>query len=647
MHSFAFGPRLVRLRHFGRRVVQYYQRHGAVATFRRTALALGLGGDLIGYQLWTRLYATPSDADREAIRRHIAALGDRPLISVVMPVYNPPRPFLRQAIESVLEQIYPHWQLCIADDASTDPEIGRLLAEYAARDKRISLVTRDANGGIGAATNSALALAKGDFIAFMDHDDTLAELALYMVAAEIDRPGGADLVYTDEDKIDATGQYCHPFFKPEWNPDLFYGQNYINHLCVVRRRLIERLGGCRLGFEGSQDYELLLRVVESIPASRIRHIPMVLYHWRKVASSFSERSRGRAVSSSHRALSEHLARCGVGAAVSEAPGGNGQYLRVRYPLPERPPRVSVIIPTRDGLDMLRQCVDGLLHQTDYPDIEIIIVDNGSSDPATLAYLAEIGQGVARVLPYDAPFNYSAINNFAARHATGPLLALLNNDIKVIHPDWLREMVSQVLRPNVGAVGAKLYYANDTIQHAGVVLGMGGVAGHVHRMLPKDGTGNNNDINVVREVSCVTAACMVMHKEVFDAVGGFDEGLAVAFNDVDLCLKIRARGHRILWTAHAELYHLESASRGSDDSPAKRARFTSEALTMQERWRDALLVAGDPFYSPNLSLQNGCCDLAFPPRVEKPWLAAAAPARSPSSLPVTGECADRQRSAGGG
>lgn len=595
--------------------LRHLRRNGTIPTLRRTLEVLGFHGlaSLLGYGFWTWFYWRCGAGDRRKIKAHIARLTHRPLISVVMPVYDTPPAFLCGAIDSVLRQLYPHWELCIADDASGNPEVARILAGYAAGDRRVKLLRRPENGGIAAATNSALSLVEGDFVAFLDHDDELSELALYMVAVEIDHHPDAGLIYSDEDKIDEEGRYCRPYFKPDWNRELFYGQNYVNHLSVIRRSAV---GGCRAGFDGSQDYDLLLRVIETLRPEQIRHIPMVLYHWRHVPSSFSETAQSTAGLAARRAVAEHLARGGVAATVSPAPDAP-QYRRLHYPLPEPAPRVSVVIPTRDRSDLLRQCVDGLLYETDYPDIEIIIVDNGSVEAGTFAYFDEVRKAGMRVLRYDAPFNYSAINNFAVGHASGTLVCLLNNDIKIIHRDWLREMASHAVRAAVGAVGAKLYFPDDTIQHAGVVTGLGGGAGHLHISLPRESHGYFDDLNLAREVSCVTGACLLMRRGVFDEVGGLDEtGLPIAFNDVDLCLKIRAKGYLVLWTPFAALYHFESASRGSDLTPDKIGRFRREMRVLRERWEGILET--DPYYSPNRSL-NGCQgDLAFPPRPVKPW-----------------------------
>jgi O-antigen biosynthesis protein len=571
------------------------------------------------YDSWVGLYDTLTPADETAIAKAVGGLAHKPLISIVMPVYNTPEPYLRRVMDTVLAQLYPHWEFCIADDASTLPHVAEVLKEYAAKDARIKLVFRDKNGHISAASNSALEIATGEFVALLDHDDELPAHALYMTALEINLYPDVDVIYSDEDKIDEHGKRYDPYFKPDWNPDLLTGQNMVSHLGVFRRTLLNDVGGFRLGYEGSQDYDLALRATERVDRARIRHIPMILYHWRVFSSSasFSTTALPTATKAARRALQDHFDRRGVGAEVVPAPGAEW-YSRVVYPLPAQPPLVSLIIPTRDRVDLLRQCVDGMLNETDYPNLEVLVLDNNSEEPETLGYFASLADNPrARVLRWPGPFNYSAINNYGAARAGGSVIGLINNDIKVIEPGWLTEMVRHALRPEVGAVGAKLYYGDDTIQHAGVVTGINGVANHVFKHLPRNHPGYFGNLKLVRNYSCVTAAALLMRKDVFEEVGGLDEEhLAVAFNDVDLCLKVRDAGYYIVWTPHAELYHLESASRGSDMEPEKLARFMREIRYMNDRWGGGLMR--DPFYNPNLTLDAVDYGLAFPPRTIKPW-----------------------------
>jgi GT2 family glycosyltransferase len=582
-----------------------------------------------GYRDWVVRHDTLSPADVAAIRAHVARLARRPTISVVMPVFNTPAPYLRAALESLVAQLYPDWQLFIADDASTAPHVAPILAEYAAGDPRIRVETRARNGHISAASNTALALAEGEFVALMDHDDVLPPHALYVVAAELAAYPDADILYSDEDKIDESGARYDPYFKTDWNPDLMRAQNLVSHLGVYRRSLVEDVGGFREGYEGSQDYDLALRASERTEPARIRHIPRILYHWRMFASaaSFSTRSLPVAADAAQRALADHFARRGVAARVSPMPGAP-RYSRVDYALPDPPPRVSAIVPTRDRVDLLERCIDGLLHGTRYPDLEVLIVDNGSKEPQTQRYFDGLArQKRVRILKFDGPFNFSAINNEAVDAASGDIVAFVNNDIAVIADDWLLRMVAHATRPEIGAVGAKLFYGDDTIQHAGVVTGLGGVAGHLGKYLPRYYPGYFDRFLLTHDVSVVTAACLVMRRALFLEAGGFDaDNLAVAFNDVDLCLRLRERGYLNLMVPDAELYHLESASRGADMAPEKAARFNREDAYMHRRWGEILLR--DPFYNPNLSLERTDCSLAFPPRTTPPWRDAALPTPPP-------------------
>ena len=570
------------------------------------------------YEEWIERYDTLTEEDVTAIRRHLASLASSPLISVVMRVDNANAVFLRKALDSVLGQLYPRWELCVADDGSTDPEIGTILKDYGSRDRRIKVTFRATNGHIAGASNSALEMVTGDFVALMDHEDELAPHALYMVAVELNENPDTDIIYSDEDKIAADGRRHGPFFKTDWNRELFYAQNMVNHLGVYRASLVKEMGGFREGFEGSQDYDLALRILARTEAERIRHIPYVLYHRRgaKDGETFSIVNRPTAAEAARRALADHFES--KGKAVRVVSDATGWFNRVICPLPDPAPRVSLIVPTRDKVALLRTCIDGLLHQTRYPNLEVIIVDNDSCEPETLEYFESLrNDSRVRILHIGGAFNYAAFNNQAVASAGGDLIGFVNNDIEVIEPGWLEEMVSQATQPGVGAVGAKLYYRDDTIQHAGVVLGMRDVADHVHKHLPRSASGYFGRLQVVQNVSCVTAACMILPKRVFVEVGGFDEiNLKVAYNDVDLCIRIREAGYSIIWTPYAELYHLESASRGYGCAPENFDRETREAFYMKRRW--GTLLAADPFHSPNFTLKDPSLDLAFPPRVGKPW-----------------------------
>ena len=568
------------------------------------------------YQEWIAQFDTLSAYDIRAIQTRIGQLPRRPRFSVVMPVYETPERWLRRAIESVRDQLWPEWELCIADDASKSRHVRAVLEEAAASDPRIRVSFRKANGHISETSNTALALATGDFAVLLDHDDELPRHALYLLAEETLEHPETDLIYTDEDKIDERGRRYEPFFKPDWDPDLFTSQNYFSHLGAYRLSLVREVGGFRSGYEGSQDYDLALRCIQR--SSRVRHVPFVLYHWRSIAGSTAAAAEAKsyALTSAQRALRDHLTKLEPSVEVETGPFPT--LYRVRRPLRAEAPLASLLVPTRNAGDVLRRCIDSIYARTHYPRFELVIVDNQSEDPSTLRYLEELRHsGQARVVQYPHPFNYSAINNLAAREAKGEVLVLLNNDVEVITPEWLSELVANATRPGIGAVGARLLYPNGTVQHAGVVTGIYGVAGHVHRFLPRQAPGYFGRARVVHGVSVVTGACLAIRRSVYQELGGLDESnLAVAFNDVDFCLRLREAGYRNLYTPYAELYHYESYSRGADTAPEKRERFEREVAYMRRRWRAVL--ESDPSYNPNLSLSSETFELAWPPRVTKPW-----------------------------
>lgn len=565
------------------------------------------------YTEWVRRYDTLTDADRQRMRDVQAAFAVQPLISVVMPTYNAKAEWLIEAIDSVRRQIYPRWQLCIADDASTDPAIRPILERYAMQDERIKVVFRQKNGHISAASNSAIELATGEWIALLDHDDLLNENALFWVAETINRAPDARLIYSDEDKISESGRRSDPYFKCDWNPDLFYSHNMICHLGVYNACIVKEIGGFRQGFEGSQDYDIALRCIERIDTAQIIHIPRVLYHWRVHAEStaMSGDSKPYAALAGERAINEHFARTGVNGRVKYV----GYGYEPAYDLPTDLPLVSIIIPTRNGKALLKQCIDSISKKTSYKNYEILIVDNGSDEPAALAYFEELSKKPnIRVVRDDSPFNYSRLNNKAVEVAQGEVIALVNNDIEVISRDWLTVMVAHALRPCVGAVGAKLWYTNKTLQHGGVILGIGGVAGHSHKHSREGASGYFSRLLITQSLSAVTAACLVIKKSIFNEVGGLEEEkLRIAFNDIDFCLRVREAGYRNVWTPLAELFHHESASRGHEDTPEKQARFNQEVAYMKQRWGAKLL--NDPAYSPNLTLDHEDFSYAWPPRLE--------------------------------
>jgi GT2 family glycosyltransferase len=566
------------------------------------------------YREWIRRYDTIDDEMRNRIRAHIADMKHSTLISVIMPTYNAKPEWLCEAIESVQKQLYPNWELCIADDASTDPAIRPLLERFATEDARIKVVFREKNGHISAASNSALELASGDWVALLDHDDLLSENALFWVVQLLHNRPDVRMVYSDEDKINKNGVRTDPYFKCDWNPDLFYSHNMFSHLGVYHLGLVRSVGGFRAGFEGSQDHDLALRCIEQIKPDQVAHIPRVLYHWRVHAESTASGADAKpyAILAGEQALNEHFQRMGIKGRVEFIGFG----YRARYQLPIPAPLVSLLIPTRDHKVITEVAVRSILEKTTYSNYEIIILDNSSTELETLKWFERIQQEYerVRVIRYDHPFNYSAINNFGVTQARGSIVGLINNDVEVITPDWLSEMVSHALREDIGCVGAKLYYSNDTLQHGGIILGIGDVAGHSHRHFPRGAPGYIGRAMLTQSFSAVTAACLLVRKKIFEAVGGLDEkNLRIEYNDVDFCLKVREAGYRNLWTPYSELYHHESISRGLDDTPEKQARSQQEIQSMKSRWGQKLIQ--DPYYSPNLTQRFEDFSLAWPPRVE--------------------------------
>jgi glycosyltransferase involved in cell wall biosynthesis/SAM-dependent methyltransferase len=586
--------------------------HGSSHASIGTAAVTQEHHDRHDYAAWIKQYDTLDAQGRWQITEHIRSWADKPLISIIMPVYDPPLDLLREAIDSVRYQLYPNWELCIADDASTNPAVREFLEQIQCDDPQINVVFREQNGHISAASNSAIAIAQGQYLALMDNDDLIAEHALYWVARTIIETPDAGVIYSDEDKIDIRGRRSEPYFKPDWNEFLFRSQNMISHLGVYRRDLVEQVGGFRIGFEGSQDYDLALRCIELIEPAQIIHIPRVLYHWRILPGStaMGGGEKPYAALAGVDALNEHLQRQNIPARAELLPMG---MYRVQYRLPEYLPLVSLIIPTRNAHGLVQQCIDSIRTLTTYKNYEIILVDNGSDDADSQTYFARLErESNVRVLRDEGPFNFSALNNKAVKHARGELLGLINNDIEVITPEWLEEMVSLALLPHVGAVGACLWYPDNRLQHGGVILGVGGIASHSHKFLPKGQYGYFGRAVLTQSLSAVTAACMVIRKSTYEKVGGLNEvDLKIAFNDVDFCLRVKEAGFTNVWTPFAEMYHHESATRGLEDTPAKQARFSQEVAYMTERWPD---ITNDAAYNPNLTLGYDDFGLAWPPRI---------------------------------
>ncbi len=520
-------------------------------------------------------------------------------ISVVVPAYRTPELFLRQMLDSLLDQTYDNWELCIADGSPEDKGMEEILEEYADKDSRIHFQKLEKNLGIAENTNAAFAMASGDFVGLLDHDDLLAPNALYEIAAALERDEMTDAVYTDEDKVTAElDEHFQPHFKPDFNLDLLRSNNYICHFFVVRKKLVEQAGGFRREFDGAQDYDFIFRCVEK--ARKVAHVPEILYHWRthKASTADNPASKMYAFDAGKRAIEAHLDRMGVKGRVSHTKDLG--FYRVEYPV-DGEPLVSVIIPNKDEKESLKKCLDSVMELTSYSNYEILIIENNSTSPEIFQYYEELKTNEKiRVIVWEGEFNYSAINNYAVSYANGEYLLFLNNDITVINPRWMEELLGHCQRKEVGAVGAKLYYPDDTIQHAGCVIGMGGIAGHMFVNMPRSRTGYLHKASVQQDMSAVTAACMMMKKHVFAQVGGFSEELKVAFNDIDLCLKVRQAEYLIVYNPYAELYHYESKSRGIEDNKEKVRRFQREIEYIRCHWEE-ILKEGDPCYNKNLSL----------------------------------------------
>lgn len=570
------------------------------------------------YLAWVARYATPDEADYRRMNEIAAGFAIRPCFSFVMPTYNTPIDLLRRCINSMLSQTYRDFEICIADDNSTTPEVADYLERLAASLPRVKLKRRPRNGHISEASNTALGLATGDFVVLVDHDDEIPDYALFTIASYINARPDAAILFSDEDKINIDGRRSDPYFKSEFNEFLMYGHNMISHLGVYRRSLIESVGGFRKGLEGSQDYDLFFRCYEQIRPEQVIHIPHVLYHWRMIPGStaVSADQKDYAIVAAQAAINGHFER--MGKPLRSVPGraaGNTAVVPSRFV----DTSVSVIIPTRNGLDVLKPCIDSVRVTTDPATVEIVIADNGSNEPETLAYLCELRKtGIVKVVSLPGEFNFSAINNQAVRHSSGEILCFLNNDAEVLSPTWLERARALLAIPEIGGVGARLIYPDGTVQHMGVTLGMGPhrVAGHPHNGIPKSHPGYFSKGFLIAEFSAVTAACLFVRRSDFESVGGFDESLTVAYNDVDLCLRLRSRGLKIICDPDAELTHKESRTRGSDQEGERARRLDSEAEAMRNRWKDLLVT--DPYFSLNHSLDSASFLAAAPPRQKMPW-----------------------------
>ena len=550
----------------------------------------------VPYGPWYAAYV-PDEEALEKQRKH--KFNYAPLISIAVPAYQTPVEFLKQMIESLISQTYTGWELCIANASPDNEEMQRVLADYSAKDVRVRFCSLKENLGIAENTNRAFAMAKGEFMGLLDHDDLLAPNALYEIVNTLQDHPQADALYTDEDKVTTDlDEHFQPHLKPDFNLDLLRSNNYICHFFVVRKSIVEKAGGFRKEFDGAQDYDFIFRCTEN--AREVLHVPEILYHWRthKASTADNPASKMYAFEAGKRAIEAHLERTGTKGTVSHTQDLG--FYRVKYPV-QGEPLVSVIIPNKDEKETLQTCLESLKKNTSYQNFEIIIIENNSTTGEIFKYYKELSRDQQiHLLRWGKEFNYSAINNFGVAHARGEYLLFLNNDVKSIEPDWMEEMLGVCQRPEVGGVGAKLIYPDNTIQHAGCVIGMGGIAGHMFVDMPADRTGYFHKASLLQDMSAVTAACLMMKKEVFEQAGGFTEELAVAFNDVDLCLKVRKNNHLIVYDPYAKLYHMESKTRGAEDSKEKVRRFQTEIEYMRCHWMD-ILKNGDPYYNKNLSL----------------------------------------------
>ncbi len=569
------------------------------------------------YSRWLKKYGETGPQDRDLMLSFLARLERRPTFSFVMPTFNTPIALLNACIHSMLNQIYDDFEICIADDCSTDPAVREALDRWASADKRIKVIYRPENGHISEASNSALSLATGDYIVLMDHDDAVPEYCLLVIAHYLNCYPEARILFSDEDKLTEEGERVDPYFKSEFNEFLMYGHNMVSHIGVYERELVGEVDGFQKGYEGSQDYDLFLRCMERCGPGKIVHIPHVLYHWRITPGStaMSADQKSYAIVAAQKSLNASFARRKLPFVSVDgvAPGLTG--LQVA---PTRAVSVSIIIPSRDQVDLLQACITALAKAPD-ADLEIIIVDNGTTEPAAVNYLEELSASTQiRVVRSPGPFNFSLLCNQGVEAASGEIICLLNNDTELLSPCWLERARAFLSIESIGAVGARLLYPDHTVQHFGLTLGMGThrIAGTPHRGLPESAFGAFGKARLVQEFSAVTAACLFVRRADYQEVGGFDLDLPVAYNDIDFCLKLRARGLKVICDPDILLIHKESKSRGADLDAARASRLDRDAALLHSRW--GAVLENDPYYSPNFSLSRDDSSLAEAPRVTFPW-----------------------------
>ncbi|SET88485.1 glycosyltransferase family 2 protein [Enterocloster lavalensis] len=580
--------------------MDFWKEHGLKALVVKSKHKLqGLDNDY-DYGEWYEL-TKPTEEELEAQRKKL--FDFEPRLSIAIPAYKTPERYLKEMLDSILAQTYTNWEVCIADGSPKGESLERVLRRYAEKDSRIRYQILGENKGIAGNTNAAMDMARGDFLVLADHDDTLPPHALYEVVKAVNERPGAQVIYSDEDKLDMDGKALFdPHFKPDFNPDLLTSVNYICHLFVVRMDLLETVGRFRQEFDGAQDYDFIFRCTEA--AKEVYHIPKVLYHWRchQNSTASNPESKRYAFEAGARAIMAHYERMGI-EAESVVKGVDFGIYHTKFKI-QGEPLVSVVIPNKDHWQDLDVCVKSLMERATYRNLEFVIVENNSAEAETFAYYERLQaeHGNVRVVTWEREFNYSAINNFGAGFAKGEYLLLLNNDTEIIEPDCIQEMLGFCQREDVGIVGARLLYADDTIQHAGVVVGFGGIAGHTFIGLHKAENSYFHRAMCAQDYSAVTAACMMTKKSVFDQVGGLSEELAVAFNDIDYCMKVRSLGKLVVYAPYALLYHYESKSRGLEDTPEKIERFNREVAVFIKKWPD-IIQNGDPYYNPNLTLRK--------------------------------------------
>jgi len=569
-----------------------------------------------GYREWVRKFDTLTKSDQEKILSDITNLKIMPLVSIIILVQKNTEKWLQESIFSVLSQIDKNWELIILYDRSEQSKYPFLFGDEIQRDSRIRIFPYDPREDHATILNKALDISSGQFFLQLNSSELLREHALYLVINEINHFPSSEVIYTDQDQLNHHDERWDPFFKPDWNPDLFLSKNLLSNFCVYKTNTAKKVGGYQEGFGEERNWDLAMRITETIPKSNIRHIPHICVHSRQNKNSTNSKNNSNSLPSKNhfRTLISHFKRTNKKVKICQT---DNPYWRIKYPIPDPNPLVSIIIPTKNQPRLLKNCIKSIKNKTTYLPYEILVINNQTTDPDALAYFVNIrGKENIHILDYDDTFNYSAINNYAVKQARGEILIFLNDDVEVISPDWLEELVGHALREEIGAVGAMLYFPNNTIQHAGIVLFPDRIAGHSFYSQARGSHGQNDRARLVQNYSAVTGACMAVQKSKFQQVSGFDEeNLPIAYNDVDLCLRFKQAGYENLWTPYAELYHHESVTRGLDDTKEKQNRLQKETDFIIRKWGS--IIANDPAYNPNLE-SHPFFSLAEPPRSIKPW-----------------------------